>query len=123
MGFLIRFVVSFFALGFTAAIVNGIDIVGQSDFSRGLSLGAAALVLGLLNAIVRPILVFLTLPLTVLTLGLFLLILNALMLALTDAVVEGFEVRSFGAAVIGTILMTVISFILNRMVRDKRERR
>lgn len=120
-GFLIRFIVSFFALGFTTAIVRGIDIHGN-DFQSILALGAAALVLGLLNAIVRPILIILTLPLTILTLGLFLLVLNALMLWLASAVVEGFHVSGPIPALFGAILMSVISFVLNRFVKDPRER-
>ncbi|MBD3162084.1 MAG: phage holin family protein [Candidatus Latescibacteria bacterium] len=121
-GFLIRFIVSFFALGFTAMIVRGIDIHGN-DFQSILALGAAALVLGLLNAIVRPILIVLTLPITIVTLGLFLLVLNALMLWLTSAVVEGFHVSGPIPAFFGAILMAVISFVLNRFVKDPKERR
>ena len=121
-GFLIRFIVSFFALGFTAAIVRGIDIVGGGYFGRVLSLGAAALVLGVLNAVVRPILIVLTLPITLVTLGLFLLVLNGLMIWLTHLVVEGFVVTGFPAAIFGAILMTIISFVLNRFVKDRRER-
>ena len=122
-GFLIRFIVCFFALGFTAAIIPGIDIEGDSEFSRVLALGAAALVLGILNAVVRPVLVVLTLPITVVTLGIFLLVLNSLMLWLTNLIVRGFVVGGFLAAFFGAILMTVISFFLNRMVKDPHERR
>jgi putative membrane protein len=121
-GFLVRFIVSVFALGFTTAIVPGISIKGDGDLNRALSLGAAALVLGVLNAIVRPVLILLTLPITILTLGLFLLLLNGLMLWLTSLVVKGFEVQGFAAAILGAILMTVISFVLNRFVKDKNER-
>lgn len=122
-GFLIRFIVSFFALGFTAAIIPGIEIKGDSDFGQVFALGAAALVLGLLNAVVRPVLIVLTLPITVVTLGLFLLVLNGLMLWLTHLIVKGFVVEGFLAALFGAILMTVISFVLNRMVKDPHERR
>lgn len=122
-GLLIRFIVSVFALGFTTAIVPGISIRGEDDVGRTLALGAAALVLGILNAIVRPVLVLLTLPITIVTLGLFLLVLNGLMFWLTSAVVKGFEVNGFVAALLGAIVMTVISFVLNRFVKDKNERR
>lgn len=122
-GLLVRFIVSVFALGFTTAIVPGIRIEGESDLNRALALGAAALVLGILNAVVRPILILLTLPITILSLGLFLLVLNGLMLWLTSVVVKGFEVHGFVAALLGAILMTVISFVLNRFVKDKNERR
>lgn len=121
--FLIKFVVSFFALGFTAAIVRGIDIVGTSTTDRAIALGLAALVLGLLNAVIRPVLVFLTLPITILTLGLFIFVLNGLLIWATSKFVTGFEVRSFGAAVLGAILMTVISFILNHLIKEPKERR
>lgn len=123
-GFLIRFIVGFFALGFTTAILDGIYIrQTDGDFRAGIALGAAALVLAVLNAIVRPVLIILTLPLTVVTLGLFLLVLNGLMLWLTPRIVPNFVIESFGWAVAGTIVMTLISFVLNRLVRDKNERR
>ncbi len=121
-GFLIRFVVSFLALGFTTAIVHGLDLEGTA-FQQFLALGAAALVLGVLNAIVRPVLVVLTLPITLLTLGLSIVVLNGFLLWLTSRVVEGFHVRTFWAALVGTILMSVISALLNAFVRDSRERK
>jgi putative membrane protein len=70
----------------------------------------AALVLGVFNALVRPILVFLTLPVTILTLGFFLVVINALMLRLTSAVVPGFEVKGFIPALLGAVLLAVMSF-------------
>jgi putative membrane protein len=121
--FLVKFIVSFFALGFTAAIVRGIDIAGSSNTDRAIALGLAALVLGLLNAIVRPILVFLTLPITILTLGLFLFVLNGLLIWATSKVVDGFIVTGFGPAILGAILMTIISFILNQLMKEPKERR
>ena len=117
-GFLVRFLVMCVALLLTAALIDGIDVTGPNIFARAIALGIAALVLGVLNAIVRPVLVLLTLPLTIVTLGLFLLILNALLFLLTGSVVQGFEVRGFGPALVGTILLTVISFLLNRLVKD-----
>ncbi len=79
------------------------------------SLAIAALVLGLLNAIVRPILFLLTLPLTIVTLGLFLLVLNAIMLEITAAVVPGFFIDSFGWAIIGAIVLAIVSVVTNRI--------
>lgn len=121
-GFLVRFIVTFFALGFTTAIVPGIELHGDNPVQSALSLGAAALMLGLLNAIVRPILIFFTLPLTIMTLGLSVLVLNGLLLWFTSSVVKGFDVKGFWAALLGTILLSVISGVLNAFVRDKRER-
>ncbi|MBM3800801.1 MAG: phage holin family protein [Acidimicrobiia bacterium] len=73
----------------------------------------AAAVLGILNAIVRPVLQFFALPITFLTLGLFYFVINGLMLYVTASLVEGFAVRSFGAAILGSILVSALSLILN----------
>jgi len=73
----------------------------------------AALLLGIVNAILRPILVLLTLPITILTLGLFLLVINGLMLWLVSALVKGFQVNGFWAAVLGSILISVVSWVLS----------
>ena len=75
---------------------------------------AAAFLLGVVNVILRPILVFLTLPLTLLTLGLFLLVINGLMLWLVAALVKGFHVNGFWGAVFGSILISLVSWILSR---------
>jgi putative membrane protein len=121
-GFLVRFFLSFLALGFTTAIIPGIDVNADGPVKQALALGAAALVLGLLNAIVRPVLIFLTLPITIVTLGLFILVLNGLLLWLTSAIVSGFDVSGFRAAFFGTIVLSIISAVLNAMVRDRWER-
>jgi putative membrane protein len=83
------------------------------------SLGAAvvtALVLGLINAIIRPILVVLTFPITIVTLGLFIFVLNALLVLLTSAIVPGFEVRGFWWALLFSLIFSVVSFVLHRIV-------
>jgi len=77
---------------------------------------AAAFVLGLVNAVVRPLFVILTLPLTVVTLGLFLLVINGLLLWLVAAIVPGVHVNGFWGAVAGSILISIVSGILTRMV-------
>jgi len=74
-----------------------------------------ALVLGLANAFVRPVIVLLTLPATILTLGLFLIVVNAFMLMLAAAFVDGFEVEGFGAAVWGSIGLAVMNFLVGAM--------
>lgn len=76
----------------------------------------AAFLLGVVNAIIRPILVFLTLPLTVVTLGLFLLVVNGLMLWLVSALVRGFHVSGFWGAVLGSILISIVSWLLSRFL-------
>jgi len=76
----------------------------------------AAFILGIVNAILRPILIFFTLPITVLTLGLFLLVINGLMLWLVSAIVKGFQVNGFWGAVFGSILISIVSWILSRVL-------
>lgn len=78
------------------------------------ALGAAFL-LGIVNAIIRPIFILLTLPLTILTLGLFLLVINALMLWLVAALVGGFHVNGFWGAFFGSILISLVSWVLSRL--------
>ncbi len=79
------------------------------------ALGAAFL-LGIVNAIIRPIFILLTLPLTILTLGLFLLVVNALMLWLVAGLVGGFHVNGFGGAFFGSILVSIVSWIFSRLI-------
>ncbi len=76
----------------------------------------AAFILGIVNLVVRPILVILTLPLTLVTLGLFLLVINGLMLWLVAALVKGFHVNGFWGAVFGSILISLVSWILSRFL-------
>jgi len=76
----------------------------------------AAFVLGLVNAVVRPLFVLLTLPITVVTLGVFLLVINGLLLLLVAAIVPGFHVNGFLGAVAGSILISVVSWVLAMLV-------
>ena len=78
---------------------------------------AAAFVLGLVNAVVRPLFILLTLPVTVVTLGAFLLVINGVLLLLVSAFVPGFHVNGFLAAVVGSLLLSVVSWILTRVVQ------
>ena len=77
---------------------------------------AAAFLLGIVNAVIRPIFILLTLPLTIVTLGLFLLVINALMLWLVAGLVSGFHVSGFGGAFFGSILISLVSWILSRVI-------
>lgn len=113
MGFLLRVVINAVAIYVVALIVPGIDVTGP------LTALGAGLVLGLINAIVRPVLVVLTFPVTLLTLGLFLLVLNGFCLWLTSVVVEGFRISSFWSAVLGAVLVSIVSWILTAFVSDR----
>ena len=95
------------ALLAVAHLYNGVVV---QSFSAAL---VAALVIGLLNTVVRPVLVLLTLPATILTLGLFLFVINALMFYWASVLLDGFDVRSFGAALIGSLLYTLIGLVIH----------
>jgi putative membrane protein len=79
----------------------------------------AAAVLGVINAVLRPILLLITLPITILTLGLFVLVINGLMLYIAGSVVEGFHVSGFWPAVFGALFLSVISWIANAFINDR----
>jgi len=111
-GLAIRWVLNAFALWVVSVIVPGIH--AETVFATF----AAALVLGVLNALLRPILLLLTLPINLLTLGLFTFVVNALMLELTATIVRGFAVEGFGSALIGALVLSVASFALNVFVSD-----
>jgi len=98
------------ALLIVAYLLPGITVVG---FGSAL---IAALVLGLLNMLVKPVLVLLTLPITIVTLGLFLLVLNALLFWLAGSILRGFQVSGFWWAVAGAILYSIISGLLSRLI-------
>jgi len=79
----------------------------------------ASLVLGILNATVRPFLVLITLPLTIVTLGLFTLVINGLLLFLVSVLVSGVEIESFWRAVLAAFLITIISSVFNALISDR----
>jgi putative membrane protein len=112
MGFLLRVLVNILALVLAASVVPGISLDGV------LSAVAAGLLLGLVNALVRPVLLILTLPITLVTLGLFLFVLNGLCLWLVASVVRGFHVAGFWSAVLGALCVSVVSWIVTALVSD-----
>ncbi|MFI5316972.1 MAG: phage holin family protein [Myxococcota bacterium] len=103
-GFLIRLAIGAFALWVAQKLVPGLSIDGTA------SLILAALLLGVVNAVVRPVFVLLTLPLTLLTLGLFLLVVNAAMLGLVALFVPGMHLAGFGSALLASIVVSLISW-------------
>ena len=100
-------------------LLNGIAIFVAAWFIPGLELSGwvpaliAGAILGLVNALVKPVLFILTLPFTLVTLGLFIFVLNALCLALTAWLVPGFEINGFWAAFFGALVVSAVSWILN----------
>lgn len=114
MRVLVHLLVSTLLLWLVSQFVTGIYIhtIGSAV--------AAAIVLGVVNFLVRPILVVITLPITVLTLGLFLIVINALMLLLTSALVPGFHVAGFGAAIIGGLLLGLFNLLASSLLYRRR---
>jgi putative membrane protein len=112
---LARWLLNALALLAVAYLYEGVQVTG---------LGAAliaALVLGLVNAVVRPILVLLTLPVTLLTLGLFLFVINALLFWGVAEIVGGFQVTGFGAALLGSILYSIITLLTSWLLLPGRK--
>ncbi|MBR0665782.1 phage holin family protein [Roseomonas hellenica] len=110
MGFLIHTLVTAFAFWCTTQLISGIS------FSGPLNMIIAAVVFGIVNALIRPIALVLSLPLTILTLGLFILVVNAAMLWLTAKLMPGMQIASFGAAFLGAIIIAIVSWIVGRLV-------
>ncbi len=111
-GLVIRWLVSAVALYLTSLIVDGIEIHGV------VPLLFAAVTIGILNAVVRPIILLLTLPLNIVTLGLFTLVVNAFMLWMASKVVIGFAVHGFWAALGGWLLMSFFTFLINLLIGE-----
>jgi putative membrane protein len=110
---LVHLIVTALLLLLISQIVDGIHVDG---FGYAL---LAALVLGIVNFLVRPILILITLPVTILTLGLFLIVVNALMLKLTSALVAGFHVVGFIPALIGAVLLGLFNLIVSALMHRR----
>lgn len=104
-GFVVRLLIGALGLWLAQALVPGVTI------RDGWTLLVAALLLGVVNAFVRPVLVLLTLPITVLTLGLFLWVINAAMLGLVAKLLDGFDLHGLGSALLGALVVSVTTWI------------
>ncbi len=113
MYFFVRWAISTIALGSAVIIVKGLSVSGLYP------LIVSSLVIGFLNAILRPIMLLLTLPLNILTMGTFTFIINAVIILMTSQIVRGFNVSGFWAAFTAALLMSLISFILTLFVHQK----
>ena len=111
--FVIRWVATALAIGVAAQVLPGIQVDGLWAAI------VAALLLGLVNVTLRPILLLLTLPLTVVTLGLFALVVNGAMLVLVANVVKGVHVAGFGSAVLGAILISLVGSLLTWLLQPR----
>jgi putative membrane protein len=113
MGFLVRVLLNALAIVLAGAIVPGIQVDGL------LPALAAGVALALVNAVIRPILLILTLPITLVTLGLFILVLNGFCFWLVSTFVPGFHVAGFWSAVGGALLVSVVSWVGTAFVSDR----
>ena len=104
-GFLVRLLVAAAGLWLAQALVPGVEIHGAG------TLLVAALLLGVVNAFVRPLIVLLTFPITIVTLGLFLWVINAAMLGLVARLLDGFALHGFGSALLGALIVSLTSWI------------
>ena len=103
-GFLIRMLITSLGLWVASRLVPGMEISGF-----GTLLGSA-LLLGFVNAVVRPLLVLLTLPITILTLGIFLLVINAAMLGLVASLFDNFVINGLFSAILGSVIVSLVSW-------------
>jgi putative membrane protein len=110
MGFLIRMAITAVGLWVAAELVDGIAV------SDGTTLVLAALVLGVVNAVVRPIAIVLTLPITLLSLGLFLWVINAGMIGLAALFLDGFQIASFGSALLAAVIVSLTGWVGNGFI-------
>ncbi len=112
-GLLLRWLILTVAIMSAAYLFPGIQVSG---FGTALF---AALVLGVLNAFFRPILFVLTLPINILTLGLFTFVINAFLLMMTSGVIGGLVVDGFGSALIGSLIISIVSWLLSSFINDQ----
>lgn len=112
-GFIARFCLNLLLLALVAWMFEGIKVDGA------LALIFAGIILGLLNAFLRPILILITLPLTIITIGVFIFVINALLLMMTSAMVRGFEVSGFFTAFFAALVYSALSLLGTIFLSDK----
>lgn len=112
MGFVIRMAITALGLWLAARLISGIS------FEDEITLVGAALILGIVNAVVRPILIFMTLPITFLTLGLFLWVVNGAMIGLVAWLVPGFSVDGLWSAMLGSVIVGLTGWVGNAFIGE-----
>jgi putative membrane protein len=114
---IIRLFINALALWLASALLPGVELDGQFG-----SVLFVALIFGLMNALVRPLVLLLTFPVILLTLGLFTFVINAFMLWLTASLVDALTVTGFGSALLGSLIITVVSLLLSIFVAERPRR-
>jgi len=112
-GIFLRWLILTFAIIATSYLIDGIQVSGFA------SAFFAAAILGILNAFFRPILLILTLPVNILSLGLFTFVINAIVLMMVSGVISGFEVYGFWSAVFGSLLISLVSWLLTSFIGER----
>ena len=127
MGFLIRLAITAIALWITTLIVPGVEVSGRNGFNTVFTLVVVALIFGAVNALLKPVIKVIGCVFYLLTLGLFALVVNALLFLLTDWIARGldlsFHVNGFWAAFWGAIVMAVVSWLISVVVPDSLDER
>jgi putative membrane protein len=122
---ILRLLANAAALAVATWLLPGISLTADSLADKVVALLIIALIFGVLNAVVKPIFTLVTSPIVLLSLGLFLLVINALMLLLTSWIAGlvglGWQVSNFWWAVLGALIVSIVSFILNAFLKDKSE--
>ena len=113
MNFIIRFLLNGLAVYLAAYILDGVDVAGYGTAI------IVALVISIANVVVKPILILLTIPITILTLGLFLLVINALIILLVDYLVPGFKVDGFWWALFCSLILSIFNSLFDDLSKDK----
>jgi len=113
MGIFVRWLTLTGAIAFASYVLDGIHVSGFS------SAFWAAAILGILNAFFRPIALILTLPINILSLGFFTFVINAFMLKLASGVISGFDVHGFWSAIFGSLIISVVSWLLNSFINER----
>jgi putative membrane protein len=112
-GIFIRWLILTLAILIASYLIDGIEVRGF------VSAFFAAAMLGILNAFFRPILIILTLPINILTLGLFTFIINAMLLKMASSVISGFEVQTFWSALFGSLIISIVSWFMSSFISDR----
>jgi putative membrane protein len=108
---LIRWILNIAGIIFTSYIIQGFDVTLLAAI-------VGSVLLGLVNAIIRPFVLLITLPINLLTLGLFTLVINGFMLWLVSTLIKGFDIQNFGTAILAALLITVFSSLISFFVKD-----
>ena len=111
-GWVIRWLLSILALLLTAALIPAFELSVWGAI-------VGSIFLGVINAVIRPLLMILTLPLNVVTLGLFTLVINGFMLWVTSATIKGFDIHGFGWAILSALVFSILSFIISLLIDDR----